>query len=71
MDIPSLIAALGACTSPDPAVRKAGEDALNQVSIATCRSMYIRRYKAAAADRSTACLITAAAVSRRLSSTAT
>lgn len=28
--IPSLIAALGACTSPDPALRKAGEEALNQ-----------------------------------------
>ncbi len=31
MDPQSLIAALGACQSPDPAVRKAGEDALNQV----------------------------------------
>lgn len=31
MDIPTLVAALGACQSPDPAVRKAAEDALNQV----------------------------------------
>lgn len=32
MELPSLVAALGACQSPDPAVRKAGEDALNAVS---------------------------------------
>lgn len=32
MELPNLVAALGACQSPDPAVRKAGEDALNAVS---------------------------------------
>lgn len=31
MDANSLVAALAACQSPDPAVRKAAEDALNQV----------------------------------------
>lgn len=31
MQADQLIAALGACQSPDPAVRKAAEEALNQV----------------------------------------
>lgn len=31
MNIENLVAALGACTNPNPEVRKAAEDALNQV----------------------------------------
>lgn len=33
MQADQLVAALGACQSPDPAVRKAAEEALNQVAL--------------------------------------